>query len=94
MPNALDHTQVLTQMRGLLRDGAHERVEWVRANLRRAMERAEVDAVTLSALSGVSAGTIRGFLAGTDSSITNVTQMALALGLTLAELEQPPDEPR
>lgn len=89
---AIDHVRLLSDMRALMRDGGRERAGWLRENLRQAMQRAQLDAVTLGALAGVSAGTVRGFLAGTDSSVTNVIQMALALGLTLADLEKPPRE--
>jgi hypothetical protein len=50
------------------------------------------DAVTISALSGVAVGTVKGFLGNTDTSIKNVLMIAVALGLTVADLERPPDE--
>ncbi|HVM30930.1 MAG TPA: hypothetical protein VM305_09225 [Candidatus Limnocylindrales bacterium] len=87
----VDHLQLLGEMRNLMRSGAHARVEWIRDNVRRAMAREQLDAATLGALSGVSPGTVRGFLTGTDSSISHVIQIALALGLTLSDLERPPD---
>lgn len=87
-----EHTKLVGQVRGLLRAGARQRADWLRTNLRVAMTAAELDIVTLSALSGVSVGTIRGFMAGTDSSVTNVLQLAMALGLSLGELERPPDD--
>ncbi len=86
------HTKLVGQVRGLLRSGARQRADWLRTNLRTAMTAADLDLVTLSALSGVSPGTIRGFMAGTDSSVTTVLQLAMALGLSLGELERPPDD--
>jgi hypothetical protein len=50
------------------------------------------DAVTISALTGVAVGTVRGFLGHTDTSIKNVLMIAVALGLTVADLERPPEE--
>ena len=41
---------------------------------------------------GLSVGTIKGLLADTDSSIKNVLLIALSLGLSLADLEQPPEQ--
>jgi hypothetical protein len=40
----------------------------------------------------LSAGTVRNFLRGTDSSLGNVLRMAMALGVTLGDIERPPAE--
>jgi hypothetical protein len=77
-------------MRDLVAAGADERVQWIRANLASLMRETRRDPVGISALSGVSATTVRAFLADTDSSVTNVLKMAIALGVSLADLERPP----
>lgn len=83
---------LLDRMQELVGTGAQERAKWIRENLRSLMAASGRDAVALSALSGISATTVRGFLAGTDSSLTNVLKMALTLGVSLADLERSPDE--
>jgi hypothetical protein len=77
-------------MRDLVSAGADERVGWIRANLGSLMRESRRDPAGISALSGVSATTVRAFLAHTDSSVTNVLKMAIALGVSLADLERPP----
>jgi len=46
----------------------------------------------ICAVTGLSVGTVKGFLADTDSSIRNVLLIALSLGLGLGDLEHPPEE--
>jgi hypothetical protein len=50
------------------------------------------DAVTISALTGIAVGTVKGFLEQRDTSIKNVVLIAVALGLSVADLERPPEE--
>lgn len=87
---AIVGTDLLDRMRDLVAAGAEERVGWIRANLRSLMRATRRDPGGISALSGVSATTVRAFLADTDSSVTNVLKMAIALGVSLADLERPP----
>ena len=56
------------------------------------MRRTGHDAAAIQALTGLSAGTVRNFLKGTDSSVRNVLVIAQALGVSLADVERPPDE--
>ncbi len=81
---------LVSEVRRLIDTAATERLGWIRANTRTAMAATGQDAVTLSALTGVAVGTVKGFLANTDSSIKNVVMIAVALGLTVADLERPP----
>ena len=83
---------LVSEIRHLIDTGAAERLRWIRANTRAAMAATGHDAVTLSALTGVAVGTVRGFLGSTDTSIKNVLLIAVALGLTVADLERPPVE--
>lgn len=83
---------LVTEVRHLIETGATERLAWIRANTRAAMAATGQDAVTISALTGVAVGTVKGFLGNTDTSITNVLMIAVALGLTMADLERPPNE--
>ena len=83
---------LIAEVRRLIDTGAAERLRWIRANTRTAMAASGQDAVTLSALTGVAVGTVKGFLASTDTSIKNVLLIAVALGLTVAELERTPAE--
>jgi hypothetical protein len=83
--------RLLDTVRSLVAAGAEERTEWIRANIRKLMRDTARDAIGISALSGVSATTVRAFLNDTDSSITNVLKIALTLGVSLADLERPPD---
>jgi|SRR5581483_7379400 len=80
---------LVAEVRRLIDTGAIERLGWVRTNARTAMTESGQDAVTISALTGVAVGTVKGFLDQTDTSIRNVLLIALALGLTLADLELP-----
>lgn len=86
-----DGTFVL-EVRRLIDTAAGERLGWIRANTKQAMAATRRDAVVISALTDVAAGTVKGFLDGTDSSIKNVLLIAAALGLSLADLNQPPAE--
>ena len=79
-------------LRRLIRAGAHERLGWIRDNLQYAMDATDHDAALIHALAGVSAGTVRNFLRGTDSSLGNVLLIAEALGISLGDLERPPYE--
>ena len=83
---------LVSEVRNLIETGAAERLRWIRANTRAAMAATGQDAVTISALTGVAVGTVKGFLGRTDTSIKNVVMIAIALGLTVADLEQPPQE--
>jgi len=82
---------LVSEIRRLIDTAAVERLGWIRANARTAMAAMGQDAVTISALTGVAVGTVKGFLDRTDSSIKNVLLIAVALGLTLSELERPPE---
>jgi len=79
-------------VRRLLRSGAADHGRWIRENLRDAIRARRQDAVSVSALSGLATGTVRGFLNGRPSSIDNVLLIAQAVGYTLADLDRPPDE--
>ena len=83
---------LVTEVRRLIETGATDRLRWIRANTRTAMAASGQDAVTISALTGVAVGTVRGFVGNTETSIKNVLLIAVALGLTLADLERPPEE--
>ena len=76
----------------LIRADAAERLGWMRDNLGWLMLTTDHDAAAIYALTGVSAGTVRNFLRGTDSSLGNVLLMSLALGVSLSDLERPPSE--
>ncbi len=75
-------------IRRLVRVDAAVRVDWIRANLRALMRATDNDPAAIYVLAGVSPGTVRNFLGGTDSSLGNVMLMALALGATLGDLER------
>jgi hypothetical protein len=83
---------LVVEVRRLIDTGAVERLCWIRSNARAAMSASGQDAVTISALTGVAVGTVKGFLEQTDTSIKNVMLIAVALGLSLADLERPPAE--
>jgi hypothetical protein len=85
-------TELLPNLRRLIHSAAEERRIACRENLRTLMVRTGHDAVTIQALTGLSAGTVRNFLRGTDSSVGNVLLIALALGVTLGDIERPPAE--
>jgi len=79
-------------VRRLIRASAEEHVSWIRANMRALMALTDHDPAAVHALCGVSPGTVRNFVGGTDSALGNVLLMALALGVSLGDLERPPDE--
>jgi PAS domain S-box-containing protein len=79
-------------VRRLLQSGAEDHGRWLRENIRHALTIRRQDAVAISALTGLAPGTVRGFLNGRPSSIRNVLLMAEALGFTLSELDQQPEE--
>ena len=83
---------LVSEVRHLIDTSAGERLRWIRANTRAAMAAMGQDAVTISALTGVAVGTVKGFLGNTETSIKNVLLIAVALGLTVADLERPPEE--
>ena len=83
---------LISEVRRLIDSGAADRLRWIRANTRAAMAATGQDAVTISALTGVAVGTVKGFLGDTDTSIKNVLLIAVALGFTVADLERPPEE--
>ena len=83
---------LISEVRRLIDTGAADRLRWIRANTRAAMAATGQDAVTISALTGVAVGTVKGFLGDTDTSIKNVLMIAVALGFTVADLELPPEE--
>lgn len=88
----LTTTELLPNIRRLIQAGADERRQSCRENLRTLMTRTGHDSVTIQALTGLSAGTVRNFLRGTDSSLGNVLRIAMALGVTLGDIERPPAE--
>lgn len=79
-------------VRRLLQAGAQDHGTWIRANVRHALAARKEDPVSVSALTGLAPGTVRGFLNGRPSSIDNVLLMAEAVGYTLAELDRPPED--
>ena len=83
---------LLPGIRRIIDATAAERADWIRANLRELMRRTDHDATAVRALTGVSPGTVRNFLRGTDSSLGNVLRMGIALGVTVGDLERPPEE--
>ena len=83
---------LVEDVRRLLRSGAEDHGRWIRDNVRQAITARRQDAVSISALTGLAPGTVRGFLNGRPSSIDNVLIIAQATGYTLAELDRPPDE--
>jgi hypothetical protein len=85
-------TELLASVRSLIRTSADDRIATIRDNLRAVMRHTDHDPVAIQALTGLSAGTVRNFLSGTDSSIGNVVLIALALGVTLGDLERSPLE--
>ncbi len=83
---------LVQDVRRLLQAGAKDHGGWIRENVRHALVARREDSVAVSALTGLAVGTVRGFLKGRPSSLDNVLLMAEAVGYTLAELDQPPDE--
>src|SRR2546430_17535134 len=92
MPEQLPDGTLIVDVRRLIDVAAAERLGWIRANARAAVAATGQDAKTISALTGVAVGTVKGFLERTDTSIKNVLLIALALGFTVADLERPPEE--
>ncbi|MEY2477690.1 MAG: hypothetical protein QOG87_3005 [Actinomycetota bacterium] len=92
MEEQLADGTLVVEVRRLIETAAVERLGWIRANARKAMAASRQDAVTISALTGIAVGTVKGFLEQRDTSIKNVVLIAVALGLTLADLERAPDE--
>src|SRR5687767_4180238 len=88
---ALADGTLVTEVRRLIDTAANERLSWIRANARAAMVETRQDAVTISALTGIAVGTVRGFLDHRETSIKNVLLIAVALGLGIGDLEQSPD---
>ena len=79
-------------VRRLLQGGAQDHGQWIRQNVRYALQVRGEDAVAVSALTGLAPGTVRGFLNGRPSSIDNVLLIAEAVGYTLAKLDRPPEQ--
>lgn len=92
MERQLADGTLVTEVRRLIDTAANERLSWIRANARTAMADSRQDAVTISALTGIAVGTVKGFLEHRDTSIKNVVLIAGALGLTLGDLERPPQD--
>ena len=83
---------LVTEVRRLIDTAANERLGWIRTNARAALASSQQDAVTISALTGIAVGTVRGFLEQRDTSIKNVLLIAVALGLGVGDLERPPED--
>lgn len=92
MERQLADGTLVTEVRRLIDTAANERLRWIRANARTAMADSRQDAVTISALTGIAVGTVKGFLEHRDTSIKNVVPIAVALGFSLGDLERPPQE--
>lgn len=92
MKEQLADGTLVSEVRRLIDAAAGERLGWIRANARTAMAASQQDAVTISALTGIAVGTVRGFLEQRDTSITNVLLIAVALGVGAGDLERPPEE--
>lgn len=83
---------LLRDVRSILEQASGERLLWIRTNISMAMEAQSHVVLDICAMTGLSAGTVKGFLRATDSSIKNVLLIAMSLGLNLADLERPPEE--
>lgn len=83
---------LVQDVRRLLRSGAEDHGRWIRANVRQALARRREDPGAVAALTGLAAGTVRGFLNGRPSSVDNVLLIAEAVGYTLAKLDRPPEQ--
>lgn len=92
MKEQLADGTLVVEVRRLIDTAAVERLGWIRANAATAMAASRQDAVTISALTGIAVGTVKGFLEQRDTSIKNVVLIAVALGLSVADLERPPAE--
>lgn len=88
---SLARGDLVHDVRRLLQSGAQDHGLWVRENIRHALVVRREDPVAVSALTGLSVGTVRGFLSGRPSSVDNVLLIAEAVGYTLGELDRPPD---
>ncbi len=84
--------ELVHDVRRMLQSGAEDHGAWLRENIRYALVARREDTVAVSALTGMSPGTVRGYLNGRPSSINNVLLMAEAVGYTLAELDRPPED--
>ena len=91
MEQELANGTLVAEVRRLIDTSANERLRWIRANARTAMADSRQDAVTISALTGIAVGTVKGFLEHRDTSIKNVVLIAVALGLSAGDLERPPE---
>ncbi len=89
---SLARGDLVHDVRRLLQSGAQDHGQWVRENIRHALMVRREDPVAVSALTGLSVGTVRGFLNGRPSSVDNVLLIAESIGYTLGELDRPPDE--
>jgi PAS domain S-box-containing protein len=89
---SLARGDLVHDVRRLLQSGAQDHGRWLRENIRHALRVRREDPVAVSALTGLSVGTVRGFLNGRPSSIDNVLLIAEAVGYTLGELDRPPEE--
>ena len=83
---------LVADVRHLLQTGAADHGAWIRENVRHALRIRREDPGAVAALTGLAAGTVRGFLNGRPSSIDNVLLIAEAVGFTLAKLDRPPDQ--
>ena len=92
MEQQLADGTLVSEVRRLIDTAANERLGWIRANARAAMVDTRQDPVTISALTGIAVGTVKGFLEHRDTSIKNVVLIAVALGLSAGDLERPPEE--
>jgi PAS domain S-box-containing protein len=89
---SLARGDLVRDVRRLLQSGAQDHGRWLRDNIRHALGVRREDPVAVSALTGLSVGTVRGFLKGRPSSVDNVLLIAEAVGFTLGELDRPPEE--
>lgn len=83
---------LIRNVRLLTAAAADERLEHLRANVQAAMADTGQDITTVCAVTGLAAGTVRGFLTGRGSSIRNAMLIAMALGVSLADLDCTPQE--
>jgi PAS domain S-box-containing protein len=83
---------LIQDVRRLLEGGAQDHGQWIRDNVRYALQVRREDPIAIAALTGLAPGTVRGFLNGRPSSIDNVLLIAEAVGYTLAKLDRPPEQ--
>jgi PAS domain S-box-containing protein len=88
----IERGNLVADVRHLLQTGAADHGAWIRENVRHALRIRREDPGAVAALTGLAAGTVRGFLNGRPSSIDNVLLIAEAVGFTLAKLDRPPDQ--